>query len=804
MNEKSHDYDFNFRVKNTTSVKAYVTISVLDTSLDNPVSMGTINMNGEQSFNLGQTVSLVFEPAANYQFLRWSISGNSDDKITFDEDLTKTTLNFTVNGPASGITIKPYCEPLNVSRILFSTPSGSISPSGYENIRRNTTVDLICKPSEKSYFSNWMVINTVTEQILTEAEYKKYFEFEDIKSATTSVKVKFDSSNLSIVAHTYTRPTVYDHDPLNTYEGSNKDQSIRIFITPGKDEITNEVLANGIDESTLYFTEAEKNKIVNSGYTILDGGNEHNHKYYGYYKNGEPDSYVFKNITIVNRSNTSENLLSCYGCPYLQNEEGTIIVIPVDSTNCPANKEILVSLGTDYSYVSPDKKDTVNIYDDNLVFSYKTNNKVDTTKPSIGSTIAIRGKNSSGTLYSLKTADVSLGSGVFNDSTYSGYYVKPESDGTVKLNFNISVSDTGLNLQSLYMYYSRIRDNTYTKITSPFEVKVPLKMQNSFGQGTFNSDYTFSDFLKNDGSLDGLYSIRFEAVDGSGNKSDAGSKYYLLVDRVPPETINDSNYEIYVKNGYVEVRNLSKAAEVDAKNTYIQFNDDAVMPITSNNLTQVKNNLEKKQNINIKIITEDYFGNKKTFDSLYNPEFTKKAGASAGMYVYSNGKFSTTKYSGAIGVVVDSDYSGENKNVYVVTKSIYLATPKQINNGDLDYNPVDDLPDLLKSSSYSIPTLTEWSKIRDVRENINGLGNPLFTYNNDEVPTTAKEQKIYVSYGGYNYVCETYFYFVKDSNTLINGYSCLSNNGNLNYYYTSSTMNTEFNVKYIITYIDNK
>ena len=166
-------------------------------------------------------------------------------------------------------------------------------------------------------------------------QYEKYFEFGDIKNPETSVKVLFDSKNLSIVAETYLRPAIYDHDPINQITGTDRDQAIRIFITPG------------IDEKTLYYTDDEKADIEKKGYKMLDAGNLKNHKYYGYWEEGKEDSIVYKNVRITNRADVNENLLKHYGAPYIQDEKGTVVVIPPNKGNLPPEyKEILVWLLT--------------------------------------------------------------------------------------------------------------------------------------------------------------------------------------------------------------------------------------------------------------------------------------------------------------------------------------------------------------------------------------------------------------------------------------------------------------------------
>lgn len=805
LSDKAENQEFSFRVRNTTDAKAKIFFSAYyDESISPAGSMGIMNYNEEQEFNLGQKVTVNFTPASDYEFLRWSVTGDSEGSLLFEGDKTSTTLVFTVTGEAEGIVIKPYCEKLNTSKLLFSTPSGTISPSGYVTVRRNETIDLICKVSEKNCFAKWKVVNTVSGDELSKEKYEKYFEFADIKNPETSVKVLFDSKNLSIVADTYLRPTVYDHDPINQITGTDRDQAIRIFITPG------------IDEKTLYYTEDEIAAIDTQVYTLLDAGNLKDHKYYGYWKEGNEDSIVYKNVRITNRADVNENLLKHYGAPYIQDEKGTVVVIPPNTKELPPEyKEILVTLGTEYGYLSDDKTTVIGLYDNNLVFSYKTNAATDTTKPSFDMTrFSMKGKLNSDTKLEIlpcETEPTIPASGVFDKNFYEKYYIKPEADGSIKFDFDIHFSDEGMNLKSLSMCMASVRDNEYKKPPMVLPLEKELQFKSASTDGWFTQeDFVLTDYFGNE-SLNGLYKIWFIAKDLAGNETSTENTgfFYVLIDRAAPRVIEDENYVIYVKNGSVKIDNVVKAKEPDTVETYVQFWDKPNNPDSQRNMIEqfditADGSVEcsgwgKGAEAFFEITTKDAFGNTCTYDYSYNEKFKIETAAEYGMFMYKDGYFSKTAANkdDICGLVVTADYSGGNNNVGVVLKETYKAKPVDVEAGIL---PVPALSGVLAgNTSYTIPSVDIWeSKIGKGTDELETfrkfgeMGNSLY----------ADEYRIHLVTG--TFLTAYYFAFNANDNEYAM-YDALSSSCYISLtkdliHYKSKTEN--YFIKYLVTYED--
>lgn len=775
LSGKGKNPEFNFRVRNTSESKAVVNFNVFDGS----TSMGSMTYNGINEFNLGQKISVIFAPSADYEFLRWSVTGDTDGSLLFDDDKTDTTLSFTVLGKADGIEIKPYCEKLNRSKILFETPSGTISPSGSQYVRRNEVVDLICKVNDKDCFAGWKVVNTVSDEVLSAEKLEKYFEFGDITSPETTMKVCFDSKNLKVLADTYARPEVYDHDPINQISGSNRDQSIRVFLT------------KGIDESTLYFSADEVAEYKKKGYEILDAGNNMKHKYYGCYKVGDFNSYIYKNLSIVNRGNTSENLLKHYGAPYLQNPEGTIIVIPVNTTDLPPKyKEIRVTLGTEYGYFSDDGKTLIGLYNNNLVFSYKTNDKLDDSKPKF-SGVKFSGIKVDGIESDISSTELSAEAEPSYDN-YKGYYLKPDSDGNIDVKLSIEVSDDGMNLNSLFMCMEQLRDNGYNELTNSYYNEYSLEMSVASTVGTFKSNtFRLSDYFRGD-TMNGFYKVYFKATDLAGHESKSDD-YYVLIDRHASKVINDQDYKFFVKNGHVKVTGLSKAAERDTKKTWIMFNDDdnKKYEITSDDIDV---GFDKNQDVEIKIITEDWFGNIATFNSEYNPDFKQKAGASDFMYMYDDGYFSNSiiDASKIYGLVVSTDYSSENQKVEIAYKPNFKSTPNEIESG---VYPDPGLTGKLSGCSYRIPEADLWMKtVSKNRKKFFDIGESLDKeeYRDGKLSSITSIPN------------RSYYYLKKDDHFVMYDAYMLNDyrTGYDELRYKQADMDNEYLVKYFITYED--
>lgn len=784
LSDKLESQDFSFRVRNASEAKAKIFFSALDSSISPASNMGILNYNEAQEFNLGQKVTVNFTPTAAYDFIKWSVTGDTDGSLLFEGDKTSTTLVFTVVGAAEGITIKPYCEKLNTSRLLFSTPSGTISPSGYVNVRRNETIDLICKVSEKYCFAKWKVVNTVSGKDLSEEKYKKYFEFGDIKNPETSVKVLFDSKNLSIVADTYLRPAIYDHDPINQIAGTDRDQAIRIFITPG------------IDEKTLYYTEAEKADLEKQGYTVLDAGNLKNHKYYGYWIKNDYDSIVYKNVKITNRADVNENLLRHYGAPYIQDEKGTVVVIPPNKDKLPPEyKEILVTLGTEYGYYSDDEDEAtvIGLYDNNLIFSYKTNEKTDKTVPEFNK-ISLEGKLNSDTKLEILPCETEPdipASGEFDYDIYKNYYIKPEEDGSIKFDFDIHFSDAGMNLNSLSMCMAAVRDNEYKEppMILPLEKVLPFKSSST--DGWFTDEVVFSDYLSADGSIDGLYKIWFIARDLAGNETSTENTgfFYVLIDRAAPHLINDENFVYYKKNGSVKIENVVKAREGDTVETYVQFQNNPEIEITD--ICSVEcSGLEKLQEAKFKITTKDVFGNTHTYDSSYNKKFTIETVVKYAMFMYKDGYFSetATNKDDICGLVVTVDSSGENDKIGVILKETYTATLEDLEAGRL---PVPALTGVLAgNTSYRIPDVDIWKNKIGIASN---ESNRVTTY------TKFEEMGNSLNIPG----CEAYYYVANGDGYVLYNASRYSLYLPFSTFYYSIKSKTDNNfIKYLVTYED--
>lgn len=655
LNDKGKAQDFNFRVRNASEAKAKVNFSVYDGS----TSMGTMNYSGTREFNLGETFTVNFESNAAYDFTKWIVSGNEDGNIVVSENGTHLTC--TVAGGCEGITIVPFCEKLNPSTIFFEATSGSVSPSGYVDFRRKAKIPLVSTISSDYCFTKWKVRNTVTKEIFSDEKAAQYFKFDNPYAAVTNVTVLQDSANLSIVATAEAKPRVYASTPNGLSNQVDRDSNIRVFMN------------KGLSEKSLYYTQEEAEKFAADN-TILcertytnDEGKTIYVKPYGYYSSeNDLSSYVFKNIKITDNSDGT-NYLKYYGCPYLGDSIGKVLVIPVNKVmkaagnavddtegkNLPGNREILVEIGTEFGFYSDDV--LVNLENVNLTWAYKTNGNFDTSKPVLTSnSTSISGMNMSGscTYESGGTIPTSLASDI---EWYKDRLVKKSADGSIPVTLKVTATDSGTNLQSVTLVAEKVVDSSYNKISNGKTSKYTLPIAISGQNGTFNGTINLID--KNTLGLDeGLYKVYFELLDQVGNRTltdtDESSLhyYYLLIDTTPPK--DPRNLRFFYRNGKVKVQNLNSKfnmnGDVDYASHSITVDGESKTCSDDESFTGLPNG----QNVPMVITVSDIFGNSTDYTYQLN------AGLKEGMALYTNGLFSDQVYDDltADSVILNHNY----------------------------------------------------------------------------------------------------------------------------------------------------
>ncbi len=825
LSDKGKSQDCNFRVRNSSESKAKVTFSAYDGS----TSMGTMNYSGEKEFNLGETFTVNFESNEAYGFVKWVVSGNEEGNLILSEN--GTLLTCTVAGGCEGITITPFCEKLNLSTIFFETTSGSVSPSGFVDYRRNAKIQLVSTISSDYCFIKWKVKNTLTNEIYSEEKAAQYFKFENLNAAITTATVLQDSANLSIVATAEAKPRVYATTPNGLSNQVDRDSNIRVFMN------------KGLSEKSLYYSDDEAKAFEAKGYKVLYENESDKKNPYGYYSlESDLSSYVFKNIKITDNSDGT-NYLKYYGCPYLGDSTGKVLIIPVkklpksnvDSTpdpdkNLPGNREILVEIGTEYGFYSDDV--LVNLENVNLIWAYKTNGNFDTTKPTIvSSSTSIKGTNTSGgcTYTSGNSIPSSLAS---NKSWYQTRLVKKSDNGTVPVTLKVTANDENSNLQSVTLVAQKVVDSDYNEIntdnpTSKYTLPIVISGQN----GTFNGTINLID--KNTLGLDeGLYKVYFELIDQVGNKTvtDSSHYYYLLIDYTPPK--DAGNLKFYINNGKVQVLNLRKNfnTDKDYESHSVTLGGTGKTYTDDNTFTSLTNGVD----VPLVITTNDIFGNTTEYTYQLN------AGAKPGMYMYEDGTFSIDYYSekSAYGIVVSSDFT----NIKVVTKPVYIAadckTHYSWSLGNVINNNTNAETTLNGKTTLDLPTINELYKIYEYREKLSKCGGADFLVNSDEnfnytfndgtvrsfgVRSSITMHNGYLSYG-YDSFSGT-FYYSKDrgrseNDTYGEGYILFNSSTgshiykktydgkNLFYTHSSALYNDSmygiFNVKLIASYTDSQ
>lgn len=632
-------YDFNYKVSATTTAKARITLSAKN---EEDKVMGTLNYNGQQDFNIGQTVKIEFVPNNDFEFVGWDIQGNEDNAVSVKADGTAFVMN--VLKATDSVKIVPVCREKGVAEITIHTKVGTIEHTEAHTFRVGDEFTVTINHDSLYYFPGWKIRNPVINGILSDEDRDIYFYSDDWSKETTTIKVMSECTNLIVDGGVYYRPFINLREPVNTPEGTNRDQNIKVHFD------------KAIDPMSLYYTDEELAVFEHTYGQYYKGSMKY--RFVGenacYYATNFNNELHYRNITIID-NNTGKNLSQYFDIPYLE-PNGKTLIIPVvkkyDKNGKllpeylpPANTEISVEIGTGFTHL----ENGVSIpleRNSNSNWFYTTNAKTDDKTPSVGSH-TISGTN--------LTASFVIGTGQSLGKTkpstleeYKKVYLKDN-----KLKISADITDESKNFRTAYLSYKHVANDKYVEIGS-LEKKITLGFARDENDPTLyhinNYEVDFTGFDS------GLYEIWISGQDEVNNEG-LSDKYYVLIDNVGPaynKTIDYSKMKFF-RNGtkmkfcdWTEKTGADRAFDYVSSTMYVSprysDSDTTTYPMGTDPIIL---NLDANAQIQIKIVASDAFGNTTV---VYNSGVGKdyyyyKTILQNNDYLYEDGWFSPGPYN---------------------------------------------------------------------------------------------------------------------------------------------------------------
>ncbi len=741
-------YDFNYKVSATTTAKARIILSAKN---EEDKVMGTLNYNGQQEFNIGQTVKIEFEPNNDFEFVGWDIQGNEDNAVSANAEGSTLILN--VLKATDSVKIEPVCEGKSQAQLLFTSTNGTMNPSGYVKCTQGQVIPLSfsCDPSYT--FVQWKVVNTNTNETVDPNVADFYYHFDDVNAQSTFVTIKNPKDVYSIVADCYVRPHVYSHYPdINSGTAVPRDQSVKIYFD------------HDMDKMSFYYSEEEAVQIQKvsgfSGFLTDSAGR------YGY--KTSDGNQCFKNFSITNRA-TGENYTKYYKQPELIDPRTLVVPVnivlssgKVDETkSLPKFTEVMFEVGDKVGYYAENGQLVPLVFDSNLTWFYTNNGTTDATKPEIVSCSLVTNGVDPKPLSKTEPVD---------KPTLKAAYL---SSGLV--NYDVIVKDTSGNLSSLTLKYQRIKTlgNTLDTISEPVEYSKALNLVSSEKtNGTCSA--TVNLFGLTGTYYEGVYKYWFEVSDESGNTSSSTPYYVVRDDTAPGKTVDIDTIK-HFKGGdkimFCDWKFLEKPFDYESTTMYITPMDTMIE--TAYSMDNVNQYILISSEVRLRIVSKDVFGNETEFYYKASDTNGYKSYIKNGDYFYTNGWYSTKYYSDytKCGTFIKFSPSNNFDFYYVLYDGpTELLTKKQAEDKLRQLN--NSLPEDVRSRitwTYPQEDLIEWLKydylknrvgVDPYKNNGDWKDNNFWMINESEIGFAYYR---YSGYPNYKYEGPKYRYNVSDT-----------------------------------------
>lgn len=698
-----NDSSFSYSISSKTTEKAKITFSNKN---DDGEITGTLNYNGTQEFNIGQSFVLEFVVSDDFDFIAWDVS-NSDNLICKKNG---TELEVTVTGTVNAVTIKPICQKKPTVSFTVTTNIGNVFPVGTVTARVGDVVTLTYTGNNDYYFPGWVVINSAIDEVLTREQINEFFECENWTKETIDIRIKSESNCFEIAANSYLRPHVYSHEPVNSEDGVTQDTNVKIYFD------------SDIDEMSLYYTDDEEYNI-----TKQDPKAKFKMDKKGKYAYTSADGQLYyKNITIKNLV-TGENLSKYFNRPYLSDKRTMILPVnkvlnestkkPDVTLLPPGGIQVYIQLGTAFGFYENDNLIPL-VRDTNLTWFYSTKHGVDEKVPSFG-TVSVKGTNNS----KVFDAYSSCNSEPKTQDDLKKCYLKDN-----KLVIDATLLDESKNLSEVYLNYVRCQDEYYYSDLTEETKKVPL----SFTKNNVNFKVENTEIdLKQLSGVDGTYKLYLSAFDDSGNYCES-KEFYVRLDKTAPELPDLSKFKIFKSYKKIKFANwivpdcndINHPENKDFEK--IEFYIDGVLKdtktISGSGLEATSCEAPAEQNGKYKFIVYDIFGN-----TVETKEFDYDINIAYGSILYSDQwildwwNYKNYNHIGngifAVGYV-GHNYTVNSKNIYIFnistddTKAVYSEASGT--KASVENTRIDNLNSTFRTKheiNFKLPDSTNYTAI---------------------------------------------------------------------------------------------
>lgn len=556
-------------------------------------------------YKIYDTISLYYTEKGNYDFSTWDVTP-SDSVLFIDCEPTDNNVTLKIV-KACDITIEAICVEKIDLTVSLSSPHAVVTP-----VEKRACVDetftIDCREESNYYFVGWQVFNSEGEEI---TDYSDFLEIKEPQNQNTQVTVKKAGGAISLIPHLVERPRIVSSTPVYDANGVSRGSKIVLMF--------NKV----IDESSIYYSEAEIADLVDKKYSLLidipRGG-----KCYGYVDNG---NIVYKNIKICNYQDNSINYLKYFGAPYFDPNYPKILRISTNPDNLPPTAiDVLVSLSKEFFYIEEVSNLKVPLNSD-FSFNYKTNASIDGYAPLMGA------YNENETDFVVRVIPDAAAT-VYNhdweqlaspDPYHYQSLLKPASTDIAKINVRTKklwirgiISDGDSGPSSVNWSVERVD----CKLTDINDLTIyPITNGTSYNDGdvlcsfdeNVETDVRVDKVLdlSNYNLLEGYYRLVIKVLDKSGNET---SKDFYFVYDVTPLNLQKFFYTCVTKSNIKTKLNTDKIVDLcsftvtkdnESAKTYTRIKDTKVL-VDSYSHT----NLGTSHNFVIK--AKDYAGNEST------------------------------------------------------------------------------------------------------------------------------------------------------------------------------------------------
>lgn len=517
-----------------------------DVSVKAEEGTGTLGVPGVLSVRVKETAHLIFTLNSGFIFEGWHAVKKSDptvfmdEYVSFDNALCAIT-DVTILKYDEDLMLVPFCTSKDSLLITFVSDGGIVTPVGSQRFYLNDEFSINFTANYGYSLRYWKIYETESKNNSNAVTVINENDIYKVKVLNTDVNITIEAVCALYPNVVYKTPESLTPDSPCEYQ----DENLRVLFD------------QPMSEDSIYYTSSELSALP-QGCTKLESSYAKNadgtKKVYGYKLNGKT---VWKNISIINKNDNTENLLSHYTEPRLLSDN--ILVIYVNRTSLPPKeKEILIQLSSRFC-----NKNNICL-PENVEWTcyFDSTSKTDSTPPEVEKLVL-----SSKTSYGIENYDYCS-----NKSNYpSVQTVKDKLNNQNikclflsenKLKIEGKVNDVQSGVKDLKMTYTPVCDKN-EKLTGQPTNEISIPINNSGATATINTEIDLSSYFDSKYS----YKITFELTDNAGKKDN--SQIYYIAACYAPVVKNIDIKTVQKENGEeVSVRNCLANEKLKLKDYY--------------------------------------------------------------------------------------------------------------------------------------------------------------------------------------------------------------------------------------------